>query len=120
MEQFVDPVCPAGKVQCAKQRLQSGGLGILGRGRALGDGMDMGVFAPAIVGKFVLRQRRQDLFHQFCLGGRFYQLHRIFMKPVNGVLPLGAEITAAQKFIHTVADVGKTQIGIFFRERKKY
>ena len=56
MEQFVNSLCLAGKVQIAKHGFQSGGLGIVGVGSTLGHGVDMGIFAPAIVGKFGLSQ----------------------------------------------------------------
>ena len=110
-EQLVEPLVSAQQIQCAKQGLHTGGLGIFLGGGGLGGSMGMGIFAPAEEAQFLLRQMGQHFVGKFCLGRGLDQLDRIPMEILDGLVTLQAQIAAAQQFKHTVTHMGQAQIG---------
>ena len=75
--------------------------------------MGVGILAPTEIVHLLFREDGFQLVGKFCLGGGFYQLHRLIMQLQHGLAALVHKVTAAQQLINAVADVSKTQIGHF-------
>ena len=71
----------------------------------------MGVFAPAVIGGFLLGEVGQQYIGKFRLGGGVHQLNSIPMQLQRRVIPLDAQIAAAENFKHRVSHVGQSQVG---------
>ena len=73
--------------------------------------MDVGVFAPAVVGKLLLSQKGQQLVNKFRLRRGLDHSDGVSVEPIHGGLPLGAEVAPAEDFKDAVSHMGKAQIG---------
>ena len=84
---------------------------IIRRRSALGHGVDMGIFAPAVIGKLRFRQTGNGFFRKGGLGRGFDQLDGVPVEIAHILGALAAQIAAAQQLKRPIADVGDASIG---------
>ena len=80
-------------------------------GGALGNGVDVGILAPAVVVRFLRGEAGQKPFRKSGLGRRLDHGNGAFVELQHIRVALGAQVAAAQQLKDPVSDVGKAQVG---------